>query len=108
MLTEDQLKGLLSDLEADYVERTQSVNDTDKFGLAICAFANDLPNHRRPSYLLIGVKDDGALSGLTVTDQLLQNLGAVRSDGNVLPQPHMNVAKFSLDGGDVAVVEVFP
>lgn len=108
MLTEYQLKGLLSDLEADYVERTVSVNNTDKFGMAICAFANDLPNHRRPGYLLIGVKDDGALSGLKVTDQLLQNLGAIRSDGNVLPQPLMNVAKFSLDGGDVAVVEVYP
>lgn len=108
MLTEDQLKGLLSDMEADHIERTESVNNTDKFGLAICAFANDLPNHRRPGYLLIGVKDDGALSGLKVTDQLLQNLGAIRSDGNVLPQPFMNVAKFSFDGGDVAVVEVFP
>lgn len=108
MLTEDQLKGLLSDLEADHVERTESINNTDKFCMAICAFANDLPDHRRPGYLLIGVKDDGALSGLKVTDQLLQNLGAIRSDGNVLPQPLMNVAKFSLDGGDVAVVEVFP
>jgi ATP-dependent DNA helicase RecG len=108
MLTEDQLKGLFSDLEADYIERTESVNNTDKFGLAICAFANDLPNHRQPGYLLIGVKDNGELSGLTVTDELLKNLGGIRSDGNVLPQPLMNVAKFSLDGGDVAVVEVYP
>lgn len=108
MLTEGQLKGLLSDLEADHIERTESVNNTDKFGMAICAFANDLPDHRRPGYLLIGVKDDGVLSGLKVTDQLLQNLGGIRSDGNILPQPLMNVAKFSLDGGDVAVVEVFP
>ena len=108
MLTEDQLKGLLSDLEADHIERTVSVNDTDKFCQAICAFANDLPNHRQPGYLLIGVKDNGALSGLVVTDKLLQNLGRIRSDGNVLPQPFMTVAKFTLEGGDVAVVEVFP
>lgn len=108
MLTEDELKGLLSDLEADHIERTVSVNDTDKFGQAICAFANDLPNHRRPGYLLIGAKDNGTLSGLAVTDELLKNLGGIRSDGNVLPQPHMSVTKFSLDGGDVAVVEVYP
>lgn len=108
MLTEDQLKGLLSDLETDQVERTESVSNTDKFGQAICAFANDLPNHRQPGYLLIGVKDGGALSGLVVTDELLKNLGVIRSDGNVLPQPLMNVAKFSLEGGDVAVVEVYP
>lgn len=108
MLTEDQLVPLLSNIEADYLERTTSVNNTDKFGQAICAFANDLPNHRTPGYLLIGARDDGTLSGLSVTDELLKNLGGIRSDGNVLPQPLMNVAKFSLNGGDVAVVEVFP
>ena len=108
MLTEAQLTALLSDLESDRVERTESISDTDKFCQAICAFANDLPNHRQPGYLLIGVKNDGNLSGLKVTDQLLQNLGAIRSDGNVLPQPMMSVAKFKLQGGDVAVVEVQP
>jgi len=108
MLTEDQLNGLLTDMEADNVERTVSVDNTDKFCQAICAFANDLPNHRRPGYLLIGVRDNGTLSGLTVTDELLKNLGGIRSDGNVLPQPYMNVGKFSLAAGDVAVVEVYP
>lgn len=108
MLTEAQLSALIADLEADHIEHTESVTNTDKFGQAICAFANDLPNHRQPGYLLIGVKDGGALSGLQVTDELLKNLGAIRSDGNVLPQPMMNVAKYSLEGGEVAVVEVFP
>lgn len=108
MLTEDQLKGLLGDLESDLIERTVSVDKLDKFGQAICAFANDLPNHRRPGYLLIGVKDDGMLSGLTVTDELLKNLGGIRSDGNVLPQPFLTIAKFSLPGGEIAVVEVVP
>lgn len=108
MLTVDQLKEMLSAIEADNIERTVSVNNTDKFCEAICAFSNDMPNHRRPGYLLIGVRDDGTLSGLTVTDELLKNLGGIRSDGNVLPQPQTNVAKFVLDGGDVAVVEVYP
>lgn len=108
MLTKEQLRALLSDMEADYIERTVSISNADKFGQAICAFANDLPNHRQPGYLLIGVKDDGALSGLVVTDELLKNLGAIRSEGNILPQPFMNVAKYSLDGGDIAVAEVFP
>lgn len=108
MLTEFQLKGLLSDLEADHVERTESVNDTEKFREAICAFANDLPNHQQPGYLLIGAKDNGTLSGLAVTDNLLKDLGSLRSDGNVLPQPFMTVTKYVLEGGEVAVVEVFP
>lgn len=108
MLTEEQLRALIADIEADHIEHTESVTNTDKFGQAICAFSNDLPNHRQPGYLLIGVKDDGALSGLRVTDELLKNLGAIRSDGNVLPQPMLNVTKYSLEGGEVAVVEVFP
>lgn len=108
MLTLDELIQILTDIESDRVERTISTTNTDKFGEAICAFANDLPNHRLPGYLLIGVKDDGSLSGLKVTDDLLKNLGAIRSDGNVLPQPALTVAKYSLNNGDVAVVEVQP
>ncbi len=108
MLTEAQLIELLSDMESDRVERTVSENNTDKFCQAICVFANDLPGHRAPGYLLVGVNDDGSLSGLSVTDQLLLNLGAIRSNGNVLPQPVMSVSKFKLTGGDIAVVEVLP
>lgn len=108
MLTIDQLKTMMSDLESDTVERTESTKNTDKFGQAICAFANDLPNHRRPGYLLVGVKDDGSLAGLKVSDELLKDLAGIRSDGNILPQPLMHVGKLSLDGGDVAIVEVHP
>ncbi|MEI8573757.1 transcriptional regulator [Methylomonas sp. LW13] len=106
MLTESHLRDLLLKLEADNIERTESINKTDKFCEAICAFANNLPNHKQPGYLLIGVKDDGTLAGLTVNDELLKNLGGIRSDGNVLPQPPMTVSKFSFADGDIAVVEV--
>jgi ATP-dependent DNA helicase RecG len=101
---------LLADLESDRVERTVSTTNTDKFGEAICAFSNDFPNHRRPGYLIVGADDKtGKPSGLTVTDQLLQNLAAVRSDGNIQPLPAMIVQKITLDDGmEVAVVEVHP
>lgn len=108
MLTSDQLVTLLADLETDRVERTTSTTNTDKFAQAVCAFANDYPNHRQPGYLIVGVDDRGQPNGLTVTDQLLQNLGALRSDGNVLPIPALSVARFQLDAGQVAVVEVQP
>lgn len=108
MLTQEQLQSLLSDLESDRIERTTSTNNTDKFAQAICAFANDLPNHRQPGYLIIGIDDQGSSSGLNVTDQLLQKLGALRSDGNIQPLPTITVSKHSLPGGDIAVVEVQP
>lgn len=108
VLTEPELMSLLADLESDRVERTTSETDTTKFSEAVCAFANDFPQHRQPGYLLIGVNDSGCLTNLRVTDRLLQNLGALRSDGNIQPLPAISVQKFHLPGGDVAVVEVQP
>lgn len=46
----NEVKALLNDIESDRVERTISTTNTDKFGQAICAFANDLPNHQQPGY----------------------------------------------------------
>lgn len=100
MIQEDELNRLLA--EADRIERTTSIGDTDKFSEAVTAFANDLPNHRLPGYLVISVNDDGTPSGLEVTDQLLQNLGGLKSDGNIQPLPSLNVAKFSLPGAGMS------
>ena len=108
MLSQEELLTLISDLETDRVERTTATKDTDKFAQAICAFANDLPNHRKPGYLLIGADRAGKVSGLSVTDELLLTLGAIRSDGNVLPQPAITVSKMALPEGEVVVVEVLP
>lgn len=108
MITEPELTHLLADLESDRIERAISTTNTDKFAQAVCAFANDFPNHRQPGYLLIGATDDGQPSGLKVTDDLLLNLSALRSDGNIQPLPALSVARFSLPGGDIAVVEVKP
>jgi len=108
MITKDEIRDLLKDIENERVERTISTKDTDKFARAVCAFANDLPNKRLPGYLIIGAYDDGSLNGLKVTDELLRNLAGLRSDGNILPQPALMVEKFSFPDGDIAVVEVKP
>ena len=108
VLDKEALLALLADLESDRVERTISVDKTDKFSQAVCAFANDYPGHRQPGYLIIGVDDHGRLNGTKVSDQLLQNLGALRSDGNILPLPALSVSRFDFESGQVAVVEVRP
>ncbi|MBM3800891.1 MAG: hypothetical protein FJW26_01120, partial [Acidimicrobiia bacterium] len=108
MLSTEHLQALMVDLESDRAERTSSSKDTDKFGEAICAFANDFPNHRQPGYLLVGVDNDGGVSGLKVTDELLLDLSALRSNVNLEPLPAVTVQKYTLPGGDVAVVEVLP
>ena len=108
MLTATEVLVLLADLESDRIERTTSTEKTDKFSRAICAFANDLPNHRLPGYLIIGADDAGHVTGAAITDQLLLNLAAIRSDGQILPLPAMLVYKVALPVGDVAVVQVEP
>jgi ATP-dependent DNA helicase RecG len=55
MLSDDDLHRLLHHGEADHVERTVSATDRRKFGEAICAFANDMPNRRQPAVLFVGV-----------------------------------------------------
>ncbi len=108
MIPSHELERLLADAESDRVERTVATKDTDKFAIAVTAFCNDLPGHRRPGYLIVGAHDDGSISGLQVTDELLQSLAALRSDGNIQPLPAINVAKFALPGGEIAVVEAMP
>ena len=70
----EEIRALLNDIESDRVERTISTTNTDKFGQAICAFANDLPDHKQAGFLFLGVKDDGEVQGLDVTDELLKNV----------------------------------
>ena len=108
MLTTGELRALIADHESDRVELTVSTTNTDKFGEAICAFANDFPDHEQPGHLIVGVDDQGAVSGLTVTDKLLQNLGSLRSNVNIEPLPVITVQKYTLPDGKVAVVEVMP
>ena len=108
MIARDQLLELLSDLESDRVECKESSRNTDKLSEAVAAFANDLPGHQLPGYLIIGVDDSRNFVGLTVSDELLTSLGGLRSDGRILPLPVINVAKFVFPQGEVAVVEVLP
>lgn len=108
MLTNEELILLLNDLESARIERTQSTKDTIKFSQAVCAFANDIPDTKKPGYLVIGVNDAGRPVGLKVTDDLLKDLAALRTNGNILPIPALAVEKFTLPDGDIAVVEVQP
>jgi len=108
MISKDEITTLLKDIENERVERTISTKDTDKFAKAICAFANDLSNKKLPGYLMIGANDDGTLSGLKVTDELLRNLAGLRADGNIQPKPALMVEKVSLPEGDIAIIEVQP
>jgi len=108
--TDDQLEVLLTDIESDLTERKESWKGDapEKGRQAACAFANDLPDHRRPGVLFVGAKDDGTPCNLNITDELLRTLSDIRTDGNTLPPPSIVVEKRNLKGSEIAVVTVHP
>ena len=72
MITTEQLKILLKDLESDRVERTESTNNTDKFSQAVCSFAKWLSNAR--SF------DSSAANGSSLDDLSLSLFSAYRQE----------------------------
>ena len=107
-MTKEELFKIIGSAESYRLEKTVSTSNMDKFQEAICAFANDLPGKREKGYLLIGVTDDGHISGLSIDDALMKKISGIRSDGNILPLPVMSTEKVTTDEGDVLVVEVTP
>lgn len=109
--SDTQLEGMMTDLESDRAERKQSFQGDapQKVREAVCAFANDLAGHGEPGMVLIGVHDKGALMpGFIVTDELLRSLADIKTDGNIVPPPTLSVEKRILQGGEVAVITVWP
>lgn len=108
-LSDVEFGQLASDLESDRIERKAALSDTDRVAQAICAFANDLPGHRQPGYVLIGVDDkSGDPVGLDVDDALLLKLASLRDNGSIIPIPSISVSRHMLRGHAVAVVKVQP
>ena len=107
-MTKEELQKIIAIDEGFRIELTTSKGDMDKFQEAICAFANDMPGSGKKGYLLIGVYDNGQISGMKVDDALMKRISGIRSDGNILPLPVMSTEKVQTDEGDVLVVEVTP
>lgn len=109
--TDAELEAMLRDLESDRVERKESFSGDapTKVREAVCAFANDLPDHRAPGVVFLGARDrTGEPSGLEITDELLLKLADIKTDGNIVPPPSLTVAKRSLLGAEMAVITVEP
>ena len=105
-----ELAAMMVDLESDLVERKRSlsISASEKISRTICAFANDLPGHRKPGVIIVGAQDDGSCAGLSIDDRLLKRLAAMRDDGRILPLPSTDVQRRTLGGCEVAVIIVHP
>ena len=108
--TDTALLQIIEGNESDRVEFKESLSGSagDTIREAICAFANDLPNHGKPGFVFVGVKTDKTVAGLPVTDELLRQLADMKHDGNIVPPPTLTVEKRVLAGKEVAVIKVEP
>ncbi|MBU6409192.1 MAG: putative DNA binding domain-containing protein [Verrucomicrobia bacterium] len=110
--SDDELEALLTNIESDLAERkeTWTGDAPEKGRQAACAFANDLPEHRKSGVLFVGAKDDGTPIGFGAkdADELLRTLADIRTDGQILPPPSLIVEKRRIKGVDLAVVTVLP
>lgn len=108
MIDPNEIARLLGDIESDRVERTEALKNSEKFCKAICAFANDMPGHRLPGYLCLGVNSLGVPTGANIDEKLLEALAGHRSNGQIIPIPTMEVSKVEIGGIPIAVVRVEP
>ena len=109
-LEDADLLALLREGESDHVEFKESLAGSAPTAIreAICAFANDLPGHSKPGVIFVGVRDNGTITGLPITNPLLRQLVDMKDDGNIVPPTSMTVEKRNLNGQDVAIVKVLP
>ncbi|MGP0091274.1 MAG: ATP-binding protein [Xanthobacteraceae bacterium] len=105
---DEDLEMLLSSGEADRTERKRNSADPDRIREAVCAFANDLPDHREPGVVFVGIEDNGSCSNLAIDDELLLGLGQIRDDGAITPFPMMEVRRATVNSCAIAVIIVHP
>ena len=109
-ITDDRLERLIDSHESTRSELKESLQGSASTTIreAICSFANDLPGSGKPGIVVVGLQDDTAPAGTTITDRLLLDLSNMRSDGNIVPPPTMLVEKRGYKGCEIAVVTVWP
>lgn len=61
LLTKDEIRPHLGDIDNERVERTLSTDSTKKMSEEIYSFANEICKTKRPGYFMIGADDKGNL-----------------------------------------------
>ena len=105
-MSEEKIEFLLKQEESERLERCESAKSSDKISKAICAFANDLEGSKKPGNILIGLKDNGDFSGLSVTDEMQRNIVSMKD--NIQPFPVISVNKHIAKGCELIRVTVQP
>ena len=75
---------------------------------AVCAFANDLPGHRRPGLIFVGVDEAGQPTGADIKGTLLRHLATIVSDPGFAVPPTLVARRACLRGEAVGVIIALP
>lgn len=103
-----EIEVLFSANESDLVERKRSTNLKEEILEAICAFANDLPDHQRAGVIFVGVNDDGSCANQTFSEKTLREVANWRNEGKVQPIPSLVIDTRTIDKCSVIVIQVMP
>jgi hypothetical protein len=105
MNTKEELVSRLKDHEDGFIERkTQGAANAQEIRKTLVAFANSVPPGRTAVFY-IGVKNDGAVVGVTETDSLQKTIGDVAKN-DCYPSVDYQITVLQLDRGTVLAVEV--
>ena len=106
--TDEDLLKIIETGESDAVEFKESLSGSasERIREAICAFANDLPDHRKSGLVLVGVKEDTTIGTTPITERLLLQLVDMKTDGNIVPPPSLTVEKRVLQGDSTHYLKV--
>lgn len=106
--TDAQLLELVTAPESSRLERKQSFADKDKICRTLCAFANDLAGHGQAGVVMLGVADDGSVTGIDASDTLLQKIDQIHSEGRIQPLPSMMVRVLPWQNKKLVAIMVQP
>ena len=106
--SDSELLGFISEDESHWIERKESFADKDRICKTVCAFANDLANSNKHGIIWMGIRNDGAISGVEVTDELLQKIDQIRAEGKIQPLPSLSTRHLRIGDKSVVAIVVAP
>ncbi|MEW6073869.1 MAG: RNA-binding domain-containing protein [Planctomycetota bacterium] len=98
--------------EDERVEWKESTRDTTEIAHAACALANDLGAAGKPGYLLLGVRKNGTVVGLSADakqlDEEQKRLADLLRSTKILPSPSVDIATAERNGKVILIVRIEP
>jgi ATP-dependent DNA helicase RecG len=111
LYSDDEFLGLIragESMHCEFKVDLSSKDNKEKICRTISAFANDISNQQRNGIIVLGIKDDGSLSGLSISEKLERDILDIKGEGKIIPQPTFVCRKQIYKDQEVLRIEVVP